>query len=390
MDTKTLPKTQYEIFKGSPDTNLGKANEVRREDDNFKELNIGLLDIDNAIKYYFDNVIKPEVLDGDTKIKVPVMYGSPEKWKNYQEDGYIRDKNGKIQAPLISYKRTGLSKNRTLGNKVDANFPAVYYTQQYGYTPQNRYDQFSKLTNAKPVKTYSNTVMCDYVDVTYDFVIWTDYVEQMNKIVEAVLYSEGSFWGERERFKFRTKIDNFTNTTDLLTDSERIVRTTFTVTMFGYIVPDAIIKQLSKKLSDKTFSNRQLVIDTDLEDTPMVIGGVTPAGLSTTGTGGSVPRSNVNAITIAYLNTNKAIERDSVVVPDTVLFAANFLAAPTGLPTTSLANFTFFINGLYVEPSAIISFNNTSPGVCTLVLNTAQLGYTMEANDEVVAIGKFN
>jgi len=25
-----------------------------------------------------------------------------------------------------------------------------------------------------------------------------------------------------------------------------------------------------------------------------------------------------------------------------------------------------------------------------LVLNTAQLGYTMEANDEVVAIGKFN
>ena len=64
MDTKTLPKTQYEILKGSPDTNLGKANEIRREDDNFKELNIGLIDIDNAIKYYFDNVIKPEVLDG--------------------------------------------------------------------------------------------------------------------------------------------------------------------------------------------------------------------------------------------------------------------------------------------------------------------------------------
>jgi hypothetical protein len=212
----------------------------------------------------------------------------------------------------------------------------------------------------------------------------------MNKIVEAVLYSEGSFWGERERFKFRTKIDNFTNTTDLLTDSERIVRTTFTVTMFGYIVPDAIIKQLSKKLSDKTFSNRQLVIDTDLEDTPMVIGGVTPAGLSTTGTGGSVPRSNVNAITIAYLNTNKAIERDSVVVPDTVLFAANFLAAPTGLPTTSLANFTFFINGNFVENTAIISFVDNGNGTSTLTINPIVLGYELDTNDLVLGMGKFN
>ena len=396
MDTKTLPKTQYEILKGSPDTNLGKANEIRREDDNFKELNIGLIDIDNAIKYYFDNVIKPEVLDGDTKIKVPVLYGSPEKWKNYQEDGYLRDKNGKIQAPLISYKRTGLAKNRTLGNKVDANFPAVYYTQQYGYTPQNRYDQFSKLTNAKPVKTYSNTVMFDYVDVTYEFVIWTDYVEQMNKIVEAILYSEGSFWGEKERFKFRTKIDNFTNTTDLLTDSERIVRTTFTVTMFGYIVPDAVIKQLSRKLSDKTFSNRQLQIETEVDVNSSIFNSkqqqTLKSGLAMNSTykvTNQIRIEGVDPLITDYLNTNKAVERSSITVPDTVIFATNFLTAPTGLPVTSLANFTFFINGLYVEPSAIVSFMNTSSGICTLVLNTAQLGYTMQADDEVVAVGKF-
>ena len=231
--------------------------------------------------------------------------------------------------------------------------------------------------------------MCDYVDVTYDFVIWTDQVEQMNVLVEAILYSEGSFWGEKERFKFRTKIDSFTNTTDLLQDAERLVRTNFTVTLFGYIIPDTILKQLSDKLSEKTFSQRQLVVDTDLEDAPMVIGGATPAGISTTATGGSVTRSNVNALTIAYLNTNKTVVATTITIPSTAIFIANFLSAPNGLPTTSASSFSFFINGLYVEPSAITSFTNPTTNVCTLELNTAELGFTLQSDDEIVAIGKF-
>jgi hypothetical protein len=59
-----------------------------------------------------------------------------------------------------------------------------------------------------------------------------------------------------------------------------------------------------------------------------------------------------------------------------------------GLPATSVANFTFFINGQYVEPTAITSFTQGS-GVCTLVIDTSQLGFTLAATDEIVAIGKF-
>jgi hypothetical protein len=262
-DNKSLPKTQYEISQGRTKTDLNKANDVSRKDDDLKELNIGLGNLDYAIQYYFENVIKPQVVDGGTTIQVPVFYASPERWKNVQQDGYFRDKNGKIQVPLIAYKRTAVVKNRTLSSKVDGNFPAIYYTQQKVYTPENRYDQFSKLTNAKPINTYINTVMCDYVDLTYEFTIWTDYIEQMNKIVESILYSEGSYWGEKDRFKFRVKIDDFQNTSDLPADEERIIRTTFTATMYGYIVPDAIIKQLSEKLSGKTFSTRQTIINID-------------------------------------------------------------------------------------------------------------------------------
>lgn len=265
---KKLPKTQYELSKGVENKEFGRANDIRRDNDNLHSLSVGLFDLDYTIKYYFDEVIKPEVEEAGTNIKVPVIYGSPEKWKSVQADGYIRDKNGKIQAPLIAYKRTAITKNRGLSNKVDANYPNIYYTQEIGYSQVNKYDQFSKLTNSKPIKTYINTVIPDYVDITYDVIIWTDYVESMNKIVESVLYSEGSYWGDMERFKFRTKIDSFTNTTDLLQDSDRVIRTTFQLTLFGHIVPDVLIKQLSNKQSEKAYDTRQIVLETDVDPDP--------------------------------------------------------------------------------------------------------------------------
>lgn len=392
---KTLPKTQYELSKGTQNLEFERANDVRRDDDTLKELSIGLFDIDYAIKYYFDEVIKPEVEEFGAKVKVPVMYGSPEKWKNIQADGYFRDKNGKILSPLISYRRTGITKNRTLSSKVDANFPQLYYTQEVKYTQQNKYDQFSKLTNSKPIKTYINTVIPDFVDITYDVIVWTDYVEQMNPIVESLIYTEGSYWGDMERFKFRTKIDNFTNTTDLMQDADRIVRTTFTLTLFGQIVPDVLAKQLSKKQSEKAFDYRQIVAEITPDADPSVFQQKDEAQLGpgvtfTTPTVRSVvnPLSLVDANTVAYLNTNKQVEATSISTPNTVYFNGTFAVAPAGLPATSVSNFTFFVNGQYIEPSAITSFTQSS-GVCTLIVDIAQLGFTLAATDEVVAIGKF-
>lgn len=256
-NSRRRPKTQFEIVtqKSQPDQDVhNRSNNKRLDQDNNKELKIGLYDIDWVIKYYFENVIRPAVTDNGSEIQIPVIYGSSEKWKNVKKDGYYRDKNGKIQCPLITYKRSAIAKNRNLGNKVDANFPRAYYTQEVKYTQQNKYDSFSLLNNIKPTKKYVNVIIPEYIDITYDVIVWTDYVEQMNGILESVLYSEGSFWGEQERFKFRTKVDNITNITDLQNDNDRLVRSTFSMTTYGYIVPDALVKKLSKHISEKTTS----------------------------------------------------------------------------------------------------------------------------------------
>ena len=395
---KKLPKSQYELSTGEEDKRFGRDNEVRRDDDTLKELSIGLYDIDYTIKWYFDNVIKPEVDVFGTKTLVPVVYGAPEKWKNIQADGYFRDMAGKIQSPLISYRRSGITPNKTLGSKVDANFPQLYSTQEIKYGQQNRYDQFGVLTNSKPIKSYITTIIPEYVDITYDVVIWTDFVEHMNTIVESIIYTQGSFWGEADRFRFRTKVDNFTNTTDLLQDQDRIVRTSFTITMFGYIIPNVLAKNLSKKQSSKAFDNRQITIDSTVDNDPTVFQQTdqltTGAGTSmSTPTPTTAPNPNAltssNPLLLAYLNTNIAKESTSVTPTATATFAAAFLAAPAGLPTTSATNFIFFINGQYVEPSALTSFVDNGNGTCTVVFDVGDLGFTLVSSDEVVAIGKF-
>ena len=301
----------------------------------------------------------------------------------------------KIQSPLIAYKRTGVTKNRTLTSKIDANFPSLYYSQEVKYNQINKYDQFSVLTNSKPIKTYINTVVPDFVDITYDVIIWTDYIEGMNSILESVIYTEGTYWGDIEKFKFRTKIDGITNTTDLLQDSDRVVRSTFTVTLFGQIVPDVLAKELSKKQSEKSFDVRQIVMEVTPDVDPsvfqqkeeMVAKGKTTF-VAPTVRSALNPLSLADGTTVSYLYANNTATATSVSAPDTAYFNGTFLTAPTGLPATSVNNFTFFINGQYVEPTAITSFTQSS-GICTLIINTSELGFTLAATDEIVAIGKF-
>jgi len=261
---KRVPKSQSEFTEGKPNLRFPRSNEVRRDQDKLKELTIGLKEIDNTIKWYFDNVIRPEVSEFGQTVKVPVLYGSPEKWKNMQADGHIRDKEGKIQVPLILYRRTGITKNKTLGSKIDGNYPQLYYSQQIKYNQSNRYDQFGILNNSKPSLGFTNTIIPDFVDLTYEVLIWTDSVNHMNRLVEGILYSEGAYWGEPDRFKFRTKIDDFTNTTDLLQDSDRTVRTTFTLQLSGYIITDAFVRSLAKKDAFISQQPGQIIANTAL------------------------------------------------------------------------------------------------------------------------------
>jgi hypothetical protein len=91
---------------------------------------------------------------------------------------------------------------------------------------------------------------------------------------------------------------------------------------------------------------------------------------------------------VTYLGVNKTVT-GVFVSANTVTFPNGFLDAPSGLPITSVNNFTFFVNGQYIEASSIVSFTNNVT-FSTLVLNTTALQYELEASDVIIGVGKFN
>jgi hypothetical protein len=217
-----------------------RENQVSRENDNVEILTVGIKDIDEAIFYYFNEVLKPQVTQNGKQINVPLVYGSPERWAAMQKDGYYRDKNGKMQAPLIVFRRDNIEKNRTLGNKMDGNAPHNYGVFEKKFSKVNMYDRFGALNNRFKERELYAVAIPDYVNITYSCIIFTDFMEQNNKLVEGINFASDSYWGSPDRFRFRAMIDNFSTSTEVVQGNERTVKTEFTINLLGYILTDTV------------------------------------------------------------------------------------------------------------------------------------------------------
>ena len=91
---------------------------------------------------------------------------------------------------------------------------------------------------------------------------------------------------------------------------------------------------------------------------------------------------------LTYINAKKALQADIINIPDTFIFTGAAILQPTSLlPQTTIDNFEFYVNGQKI-PTSLASFNSYTGGV-SVTLNTSLLGYTLETDDEIIAIGKF-
>jgi hypothetical protein len=272
---KPIPKTQREISRSTQqpfDATRGNPNKASNSNedqtgidfnrstkksfrgDTTKPFSIGLQDLDEAVFYYFENIIKPFVYQNGQRREVPVIYANPERWKSFRKDGYYRDKGGSIMLPLITIKRDTLTKDRSVANKLDANSPKLYASFEKQFNRKNTYGNFAALNNRVPSKEFYTTAVPDYVTLEYSGLIQTYYMEQLNKIIEAIEYSSDSYWGDPERFKFRAFIDSFTTATEMTAGKDRFVKGTFNIRLKGYIIPDVIQKDLNsiKKVNSKS------------------------------------------------------------------------------------------------------------------------------------------
>ncbi|MDA7492385.1 hypothetical protein N8445_00300 [bacterium] len=397
---KPVPKSQAELLQqeiapilgtGKPPIPDSKRRENQRtvKGDTVKRFTIGLRDIDETIIYYFNNVIKPTVRQNGSKINVPILYGSPERWKAVQKDGFYRDKNGKIQAPLIMFKRDSVEKNRTLGNKVDPNNPINVGIFKKRFSKKNVYDRFSLINNRNPIDEYYGVIVPEYVTLTYSCMIFSDYIEQMNKLVESINYASDAYWGDPERFSFRAKIDSYATTTELAQGQDRAAKTTFTLTMNGHIIPDAINAQLAgmNKYYSKSSLTFGLEVAGDLEtlaakaNTPEADNDYRFFDQGTLG----VQSFGMTTQQINYVALNTTLIADFVSSNTALFNNRTIIESPAGF-ATGADKFQLYINGIVI-PATFYTVSQAGSDI-SVVLQTNQTEYTLDSGDEVVLSGK--
>ena len=238
--------TKQTTIRGNRETTIIPGNNYS---DNYA---ITLKDVDTAVLNHVKNVMKPRVREANETLKIPVFYGNEERWKAVRERGVLRDKNNSLILPLIMLRRTEVSRNDFSGQSFphDVQRKYVDVVRNSRWSKENQYDRFSVQQGVQPVYENIVTTMPTYTDITYEFILWTNFIEQMNPLVESFVDQSHTYWGDGTDNKFMCTIDNISDASEMNQDGERFIKSTFSVTTKAYLLPEYLNSVITNKVSN--------------------------------------------------------------------------------------------------------------------------------------------
>jgi hypothetical protein len=329
---------------------------------------VKLIDIDTTIAEYMTNTIIPKLEENGQELKVPLIYGNAERWNGARKDGYLRDQRGRIQIPLVMFKRNSIERDSSMQHfREQLRMPAFKK-----YSSKNRYERFSLESGAQPVYEQYSVAVPAYVTITYEVMIWCSFTEHMNKIVESFQYATDKYWGAEDGYKFRTRIDTFDNQQEVGEGSERIIRTTFTMAVNAYLLPETHAQKPTVK---KEYSKKRIVFGVETDLTGNLFSNPTLYNeyaqvIDFVAVRGSQMATFINSTTIKLINVKKPILPSELVG---VFDTDNW--------------FRIYINGDFISPSFYTySYNGFTNEI---VFTFHDLIWPIEETDEIGITGKF-
>ena len=234
----------------------------------------------------------------------------------------------------------------------------------------------------KPKLEIYNITMPEYVEVNYECMCWTSYTEQLNSVVEALNFT-GQYWGDKDKFKFRTLISDYNIINEVGSGTERINRVEFTLNVKSYLLPEKFDGENTIK---KSMSTKRVVVSTE---TDVTANGRLEGMLTTP----SPYYDNKDLIDFLSLNNSKVVDGEtnsSAIFPGVKLIQAP--AQLAGVITSGLTydgnsyDVKLYINGVRYYQTTHFTITSYSNNTLILALSP---GFPVDSGDEITITGKF-
>ena len=359
---------------------LNRANQIKSEKGDLKQ-SISLFDIDYAMMSYLEDTVLPTLDNNGTALRIPVIYGNSERWNGARRQGVFRDNKGQIQLPVLMIRRTSIAKDDTM--------PMIRREVSYSgvtkYSKDNRYDRFTLLgKNTQPKYEIYNIKMPEYVELNYDCMCWTSYTEHLNTVVEQLNFA-GQYWGNKDGFKFRTEVGEYSIVNEVGEGTERINRVEFSLNVKAYLLPETSDGEATTK---KSFNSSRIVVATETD----VTANGRLEGLLTTP---SPYYDNKDLVDFLSLNSSKI---GNPTTNDTITFTdVKLIKTPEQLSSVitggiSVAGLNYdikvYINGVRYNQTTHFTVG-IATSTFTLNFIPANLGFNVTPTDEIIITGKF-
>jgi hypothetical protein len=303
-----------------------------------------------------------------------------------------------LQSPLIMIKRNSVQE-RDAHRTLDVNRPNTgnYIVYKSKYNERNRYeDELFPIPKNEPQLSEKFYIIDipKYVTIEYELLLWCDFTKQMNALVDQVLPYGRFAWGN-EGNKFPAAIGSISFETVNTVGEDRLVRATVPLTVQATLLSEqeARISTVKKMYSIKKvvfesvidvgfniFETTQIPVQLLQMQSVITSGGI----ISVAGGGAS---TSINAIAMNYL-TNLT-EKLAVYSSGTTITISSFAAVnPVTNAVANKNEFDIFINGQYID-KVVYTWTPSDIASQTIVFDTAELGYTLTANDVVVVKGRW-
>jgi hypothetical protein len=374
----------------TPDQQLNRAYQTRRDDDVIKSPQRTLYDVDFAIKSYIEETIQPQITDNGQLVPVPVIFANGEKWDNVRRLGFLRDEKGKLQSPLIMLNRKStVERDNVKGLDVNRMPHSGFRAYKQRYNARNRYeDELFPIPQKQPAES-DKIYLVDiprYVTIEYDLMLWCDFTTQMNELVDQIMPYSRFSWGVGFN-SFPATISQFSFETVNTVGEDRLVRSTTSLSVQAALLSE---QEARHSTLQKMFSIKKVTFDMVVTSAIFDTTEVPQAIINNGGGTIQIDDNTYLEITPEIMNYLTQISDKQAAITNTTTATVTAQAAnnPINNQPASKNEFNVYINGQYID-KPVYTWTPSFAGTQTIVFDTAILGYDLDPADVIIVSGRW-